>query len=133
MVEGEVLADEKKRYRVRLRIRAEFRPGTERKGEAFSFGFAGKRLSAKERKTNSVRCKDVKEGYAWYDVCEWSPQNGRAGYFWAAMGKFDSQASIEHPAVSGVWVDQISFEPIGDAIREKANGAGAGKTKEETK
>ena len=39
----------------------------------------------------------------------------------------------EHPAVSGVWVDQISFEPIGDAIREKANGAGAGKTKEETK
>ena len=133
MVEGEVLADEKKRYRVRLRIRAEFRPGAERKGEAFSFGFAGKRLSAKERKTNSVRCKDVKEGYAWYDVCEWSPKNGRAGYFWAAMGKFDSQASIEHPAVSGVWVDQISFEPIGAAIREKANGAGAGKTKEETK
>ena len=112
--EGDVLADPSKRYRVRMRIRTEFRPGAERKGQAFSCGFAGKKLTDSERKTKHVRCADAKDGYAWYDVCEWSPKNGRSGYFWAAMGRFDSQASAEHPEVSAVWLDQISFEPIQD-------------------
>lgn len=125
--EGDVLAEEGRRYRVRMRIRTEFRPGAERKGQAFSCGFAGKRLKASEQKTKRVSCRDAKDGYAWYDVCEWSPKCGRAGYFWVAMGKFDPQASVEHPALSAVWVDQIAFEPIGEANIEKEKKDNAGK------
>ena len=106
---GEVLAREGERYRVRLRARVEFRPGAKRKGTAFSGGFSTKVDPETRRFTRDVACSEVVDGYAWYDLGSWSPKVPDNGTFWVALGMFDTKASHEHPDVSAVWVDQISF------------------------
>ena len=106
---GEILVKKGEKYRVRLRARADFRPGAERKGTAFCAGLSTK-IDAKNRRfRRDVACSEVVDGYTWYDIGTWSPAEGDTGYFWIALGEFDRKASNEHPDLEAVWIDQISF------------------------
>ena len=108
---GEILVKKGEKYRVRLRARADFRPGAERKGTAFCAGLSTNVDAKNRRFRRDVACSEIVDGYTWYDIGTWSPVEGDTGYFWIALGAFDRKESCEHPDLEAVWIDQISFTP----------------------
>ena len=108
---GDILARKGEKYRVRLRVRVEFRPGAAREGTAFSGGFSPATGSKAGRMRRDVSCAEVSDGYCWYDLGTWSPTEHDAGNFWVSSGVYSLKKSPEHPTVAAVWVDQISFVP----------------------
>ena len=51
-----------------------------------------------------VKAQNVKDGWQWYDVLTWKPEEGQ--YFWFGPGRFTGTESSAH---SGVFVDAIEI------------------------
>lgn len=89
------------KYKVRVRARVE-KSGN---GEAFWAGV----YDAKARRGRgeiAPRTSDVKDGYAWYDVCTWVPNDDE--YFWIGPGRFDLKNGAKSN-IAGLWIDKIEF------------------------
>jgi len=89
------------KYRLRVRARVEkLRDG----GEAFWAGVYDPVANRCRGKGAQPRTEDTSEEYAWYDVCEWIPQED--DYFWIGSGRCGKDGK---PAIKAVWVDKIDF------------------------
>ena len=107
----DVLAKPGERYRYRVRARADFREGAERKGVALSGGFSNRGGDPAKGFQGRITSARITDSYAWYDLGTWSPTDAADPYFWLSLGQFDRKADVSHPDVTAVWVDQIAFEP----------------------
>ncbi len=100
---SQVAFDPGKKYRIRMRVCVEKEPGKE--GEAFWAGvYDGKNrrdCGGIERKTS-----DVGDGYAWYDVAEWTPE--RDHYFWIGPGRFDQKGGAKS-AIKALRIDKLEL------------------------
>jgi hypothetical protein len=101
-----VAFDPGRKYRLRMRVRVEKEPG--REGEAFWAGVYDaknkKGCGGLERKTAAVE-----EGYAWYDVAEWAPEE--AHYFWIGPGRFDKKGGATS-ALKALYIDALEVARV---------------------
>jgi len=99
----QVAFDSGKKYRLRMRVRVEKEPGKE--GEAFWSGVYDsknkKGYGGCERATSVVG-----DGYAWYDVAEWVPEE--AHYFWIGPGRFDKKGGAAS-AIKALYIDKLEI------------------------
>ncbi|NLG01454.1 MAG: hypothetical protein GX565_15075, partial [Lentisphaerae bacterium] len=102
---SQVAFDPGARYRIRMRVRVEKKPG--QTGEAFWSGV----YDAKNRRGCGGGCtravEAVGEGYHWYDVAEWVPETDH--YFWIGPGRFDKKAHAESPALAALYIDKLEI------------------------
>ena len=94
-------------YLVRVRLRADVRKAAPPAAEVF---WAGAYDPVQKRglgKGLSLKAKDVKDGWAWYDVCTFRPTDD--SYVWIGPGRFDKGKCTESPAHRGVWVDAVEI------------------------
>jgi hypothetical protein len=98
-----VAFDPGKKYRIRMRVCVEKEPGKE--GEAF---WAGVYDSKNRRDCGGIERKtsDVSDGYAWYDVAEWTPE--RDHYFWIGPGRFDQKGGAKS-AIKSLRIDKLEL------------------------
>jgi hypothetical protein len=100
-----VAFDRGQKYRLRMRVRVEKKPGLD--GEAFWAGVydAGNKRSCggAERKTTQVG-----DDYEWYDVAEWVPDT--AHYFWIGPGRFDKESGSS--AIKALYIDRVDIERV---------------------
>ena len=89
------------KYRVRVHVKVDKKPGG--KGEAFWTG-VWDNVRRKNCGSISVKAQNVKDGWQWYDVLTWKPEEGQ--YFWLGPGRFTGTESSAH---SGVFVDAIEI------------------------
>ncbi|MDD4018773.1 MAG: DUF4838 domain-containing protein [Kiritimatiellae bacterium] len=101
-----VAFDPGKRYRIRMRVRVEKEPGKE--GDAFWSGVYDaknkKGCGGCDRKTAAVG-----DGYAWYDVAEWVPEE--AHHFWIGPGRFDAKGGATS-AIKALYIDKLEIERL---------------------
>jgi len=102
---SQVAFDPGARYRIRMRVRVEKKPG--QTGEAFWSGVydAHNRRGCGGGCTRAVEA--VGEGYHWYDVAEWVPETDH--YFWIGPGRFDKKAHAESPALAALYIDKLEI------------------------
>lgn len=91
------------RYRIRMRARVEKEPGKE--GEAF---WAGVYDTGKKKSHGGIDRKTavIGEGYAWYDVAEWTPEADH--YFWVGPGRFGLKGGSAS-AIKALFIDKIEL------------------------
>ncbi len=101
-----VAFDPGRKYRIRMRVRVEKEPG--QAGEAFWAGV----YDAKNKKGCGGldrKAAAVGDGYAWYDVAEWIPEE--AHYFWIGPGRFDKKAGAAS-AIKALYVDKLELTRV---------------------
>lgn len=101
----EVAFDPGKKYRIRMRVRVEKKPG--KTGQAFWSGVydsKNKRSCGGCYKNNS----EIGEGYTWYTVAEWIPEKDH--YFWIGPGRFDKEKG--ESAIKALYIDCLEIERI---------------------
>jgi hypothetical protein len=100
---SQVAFDTGKKYRIRMRVWVEKESGKE--GEAF---WAGVYDSKNRRDCGGIERKtsDVGDGYAWYDVAEWTPE--RDHYFWIGPGRFDQKGGAKS-AIKSLRIDKLEL------------------------
>ena len=86
-------------YTVRVRARCEKASS----GEAFWAGVYDPAVK-KDRGRIQPKTDEIGDGYAWYDVCTWVPNESE--YFWIGPGRFERGGKS---AIKGLWVDKIEF------------------------
>jgi hypothetical protein len=104
---SQVAFDPGARYRIRMRVRVEKKPG--QTGEAFWSGV----YDAKNRRSCGDCARAVEavgEGYHWYNVTEWVPEADH--YFWIGPGRFDKKVHAESPAYAAVYIDKLEISRI---------------------
>lgn len=98
-----VAFDAGKKYRIRMRVRVEKEPG--KPGEAFWTGVYDaknkKGCGGIDRKTTAVG-----DGYAWYDVADWTPE--RDHYFWIGPGRFAKKGGAPS-AIKALYIDKLEL------------------------
>ena len=92
------------KYKLSVRIRVDKKPGA--KGNAF---WAGVYDPDKRSGCGGIQPKveEVKDGYIWYDVLTWVPENTQ--YFWAGPGIFGRKQG-ETSTHNGVYLDAVRIE-----------------------
>ena len=95
-------------YRLAARLRVVKAKDARPKDQAFSLGVYDNDLK-KGRVGTSRRIEEVAgDGYAWYDLGEWTPgPSADRQYFWAASGHFDK--SLRKRGSATVYLDAIRF------------------------
>lgn len=102
-----VAYDEGEEYVIRVRLRAEVAKDAPPNAEVFwALAYDGtlKKIVGGER---SLKVGEVKDGWAWYDVCR-VKLNDKMN-LWIGPGRFDIKANKTNPAHSGVWVDAVEI------------------------
>jgi hypothetical protein len=98
------------KYKVRIRVKLE---KDAEKGYAFEAGLyddtAEKYISGIKRLILNV--EDAKDGYQWYDLGAFTPNQKNAQIFWAAPGRFDKNEGGK-PAVKHIMFDCVEFIPM---------------------
>lgn len=90
-----------KKYQIRIRAKVEKEKG-KTSGEAFWCG-AYDTAKAIHRGQIDPDISQIKDGYQWYDVIVWTPNQD--DYIWAGPGRFGKNGS----AIHAVFIDQIEF------------------------
>ena len=102
-------------YRIRLHAKVDLTGKA--KGEmAFSAGVYDKE-SKKSCGMAEVKARQVKDGWAWYEVARLKPEKSQ--YFWIASGRFDKAKFDANPAVNAVYVDQVEISRVCANGKEK--------------
>ena len=93
------------KYRLRMRIRV---AKTDREGEAF---WAGVYDYGRKKGYGQIAPKttDVKDGYQWYDVTTWTPEENQ--YVWIGPGMFDKKGG-KRSAIAAVYVDKFELTRV---------------------
>ena len=102
-----VAYDEGEEYVIRVRLRAEVAKDAPPNAEVFwALAYDGtlKKIVGGER---SLKVGEVKDGWAWYDVCRVKLNDNMN--LWIGPGRFDIKANKTNPAHSGVWVDAVEI------------------------
>ncbi len=94
-------------YLVRVRLRADVRKDAPPASEVFWAGVYDPVQKRGLGKGLSLKAKDVKDGWAWYDVCTFKPTDDC--YVWIGPGRFDKGKNTESPSHRGVWVDAVEI------------------------
>ena len=97
---GHVAFDEGAEYRLRVHVRAPKAKGAKPGSEAFRT-----QIGSLEK---SFAVRDLKNGYAWYDVGTFRPDKWTT--FYLASGRFSKGGGVS--AVDGVWIDGLEIERI---------------------
>jgi len=89
-------------YRVRIRARVE---KGDREGEAF---WAGVYDAARKEGVGQIAptTAEAKDGYQWYDVTTWTPEEGQ--FIWVGPGQFDKKSG-ESSAIKAVFIDRFEL------------------------
>ena len=53
------------------------------------------------------RTEKVSAGYAWYDVCTWTPNEDE--YFWIGPGRFGKDGNS---SIKALWIDKLEFSRV---------------------
>ena len=94
-------------YRIRIHVKVDKKPsGT---GEAFWAG-VWDNVRRKNCGSISVKTQKVSDGWQWYDVLTWKPEQGQ--YFWFGPGRFNNKAMRESPAHNGVYIDALEISRL---------------------
>ncbi len=101
-----VAFDRGEKYRLRMRVRVEKKPG--RDGEAF---WAGVYDADNKRSCGGIERKtsQVGDGYEWYDVAEWIPDT--AHLFWIGPGQFDKKGGAES-SIKALYIDKLELSRV---------------------
>ena len=101
------------RFRVRVRVRVDKKPGAKPEAVAFTCGVGNKSDGRDPSKMQrSFRVKELGDGYQWCDFGEFAKRPGQ--YLWMAMGHFDAGQGAEHPDVAAVYVDSVEIASAGN-------------------
>ena len=100
-----VAFDVGKRYKLRVRVRVEKIPGAP-DGEAFWVGVYdyAKKKGCGER---YIQCSQVGDGYQWFDVLKWVPEE--TNDFWIGPGRFDLKEHATSPSYKAVYIDKLEL------------------------
>ncbi|MDD4101554.1 MAG: DUF4838 domain-containing protein [Kiritimatiellae bacterium] len=101
-----VAFDQGQKYRLRMRVRVEKKPGQE--GEAF---WAGVYDADNKRPCGGIERKSsqVGDGYEWHEVAEWVPETGH--YFWIGPGRFDKKGGAES-FIQALYIDKLELSRV---------------------
>lgn len=103
-----VAFDEGARYKLRARVRVEKIPGAP-DGEAFWLGvydYANKKGCG----GRDIKCSQIGDGYQWFDVAEWVPEE--AHDFWIGPGRFDLKTHAASPSYKAVYIDKLELSRV---------------------
>ena len=93
-------------YLVRVRLRADMKAHAPANSEVLWSGIWDS-LQKCGLGDLALKAKDVKDGWAWYDVC--TLRLNDSAYLWIAPGRFDRGKYAASPSHNGVWVDCIEI------------------------
>ena len=95
-----IMTDSDGVYKMRVRLRANVKPGAKPDDEVFWSGVYNYEDKKAAFPSCSLKVKDIKDGgYHWYDIGEWTPK--RCDHLWSGGGRFADRGA----AHSGCWID----------------------------
>ena len=96
----------RRKYRLSVRFKAKL---TGAPGTVFEVNvFDHKTKTCMARK--SWTPKDIRRGYALYDVCDWIPERDQVMHL--TQGSFDRSKRGTNPSNAGVWVDYVEIKEL---------------------